>query len=113
MKRAEFSTRTKLQAWDRAGGKCEDCGRKLHVGDVREYDHRIPCEMGGDNSPGNCVLLCGPCHARKTATVDAPAIAKSRHVRARHVGAKTARNPLPGSKGSKWKRKISGEVVKR
>ena len=113
IRRAEFSRRTKLQAWDRSGGRCEcGCGKKLAAGEV-EYDHRISCEMGGDNSLDNCVVLWTACHARKTAKEDAPAIAKSRSVRAAHVGAKKSRNPIPGSKASRWKRTIDGRTVER
>lgn len=111
-KRAEFSRRTKLNAWERAGGACEACGRKLFPGDRIEYDHRVTCEQGGGNDLGNCQVLCGWCHNGKTAT-DARRSAKSRSVRAGHVGAKKAKAPLPGGRQSRWKRKINGEVVER
>jgi len=112
-RRREFSNRTRLQAWERAGGRCEECGVKLHVGDRREYDHRIPCELGGDNSLGNCVLLCGPCHRAKTSTQDAPTIAKAKRVAGKHSGAHRPRSRLPGSRGDTIKRKINGTVVPR
>lgn len=111
-RRAEFSRRTKLNTWDRAGGACEDCGRKLFPGDGAEYDHRVTCEQGGDNSEANCVLLCTGCHALKTKK-DAKVSAKSRSVRAGHIGAKASKRPLPGSKASGWKQKLSGEWVRR
>lgn len=111
-RRQEFSRRTRLDTWERAGGCCEGCGRKLYPGDRQEYDHRISCEQGGDNSPANCELLCGWCHDGKTA-VDARKAAKSRSVRAKHVGAAKPRKPLPGSRASGWKRKIDGTVERR
>lgn len=112
MTRREFTRTTKLAAFERAGGCCEQCGRKI-VAERPEYDHRIPCEMGGDNSLDNCQVLCPWCHAEKTHKEDAPARAKSRRVRARHVGARTPKATLPGGKGSKLKRKVNGEVVER
>lgn len=112
-RRQEFSNRTRLQAWERAGGRCEECGVKLHVGDRREYDHRIPCALGGDNGLGNCVVLCGPCHGSKTAQQDAPQIAKAKRVAAKHSGAHRPKSRIAGSKGDKWKRKIDGTTVRR
>lgn len=113
MSRREFSNRTRLQAWERSGGKCEECGIKLHVGDRREYDHRIPCALGGDNTLDNCVVLCGPCHKRKTASDDAPTIAKAKRVSAKHSGAHKPKSRLPGGRGSKLKKKLDGTVVPR
>ena len=112
IRRAEFSRRTKLQAWDRAGGCCEDCGKKIRPGDGPEYDHIISAEQGGGNDLGNCQVLCAPCHKLKTRE-DVGKQAKSRSVRAGHIGAKKPRNPIPGSKASKWKRTIDGRTVRR
>ena len=112
MTRVEFTRAVKLFAWDRANGKCEECGRKLFPGDRKEYDHRIPDALRKDNSADNCQLLCGPCHRAKT-TKDAGQIAKANRVRAKHNGAARPKSALPGSKASRWKRKISGETVRR
>lgn len=117
MPRAEFSTRTKLKAWERCqiDGKphCEcGCGLPICVKGP-EYDHRIPCALGGDNSLGNCVVMRKSCHDAKTREIDAKVIAKSRHVRAGHAKAKVSRSPLPGGRKSKWKKKLNGEVVPR
>lgn len=106
MKRAEFSRRVKLDTWDRAGGACEHCHRKLFPGDRIEYDHRIACEQGGSNGAENCQVLCGWCHAGKTAG-DAKVIAKSRGVRARHAGAEKPR------RGFRAWRNFKGEIVRR
>ena len=112
MTRVEFSRTVKMATWDRAGGCCEECGRKLFPGDRKEYDHRIPDAIRKDNGAENCQLLCGPCHSAKTKK-DRKQIAKANRVRAKHNGAKQTKHPLPGSKASGWKRKVSGEVVRR
>lgn len=83
-------------------------------GDGPEYDHRIPCELGGENTLDNCDVLCSWCHTAKTSKQDAPNIAKARAVRARHVNAEDPhKRKLPGHKGDRWKRKVGGGVVKR
>ena len=111
--RQEFSKKTKLAAFARAKGHCEECGRKLITGDI-EYDHVIPCTFGGTNSLSNCRVLCRSlCHKGKSAA-DAPRIAKSNRVRAKHLGGATkSGRPFPGGRGSKWKRKMDGTVVRR
>lgn len=69
----------------RAQGKCESCGMRLKVGAVH-YDHIIACDLGGDNSLSNCMVLCVPCHKEKTRKADMPAIAKGRRIRDREQG---------------------------
>lgn len=113
--RREFPAKIKLAAWDRANGKCEgkNCGAKLFPGHVH-YDHVIPDRLGGDPVLDNCAVLCTACHGVKTRTKDIPAIAKSKRVRRHHAGIKKfQRRPLPGTKASGWKHKMSGEWVRR
>lgn len=112
-RRTEFSRKTKLAAWEASGGRCADCDRKIFTGDGPEYDHQIPCEMGGDNSPDNCAVLCIPCHKSKTATVDMPTIVKARRVHSKHVNATKPKSTFPGSRNSKWKKKVGGGVERR
>lgn len=110
--RREFPRRVKLAAWDRSGGRCETCGRKLRPGDGIEYDHRVPAEQGGTNKPENCQVLCRWCHAAKTGE-DMKTIAKGRRVRAGHANAKTPKRRLPGARGSGWKARLDGTWERR
>lgn len=87
MTRAEFPNRVKAAAFARADGHCEECTAKLMTGNV-EYDHRIPCALGGSNELDNCVVLCKTCHLAKTTKADVPRMAKAKRQRASHIGAK-------------------------
>jgi 5-methylcytosine-specific restriction protein A len=109
--RKEFSTRTKALAFQRANGKCDECGIRLQPGRIA-YDHVVPDGLNGDTGIDNCAVLCVACHKQKTRG-DVGNIAKAKRREARHIGAHKSRNPLPGGKLSKWKRKITGEVVRR
>lgn len=109
--RHEFSKRTRLEAFTRCGGKCEACGSILRPGHV-EYDHDKPAAFSGGNSLANCRVLCRGCHGEKTFQRDIPAIAKSNRIRAREAGIKK-RSTFACSRDSKFKKKISGEVVRR
>ena len=99
------------------GGKCEGaCGRKLSSSDVWHIDHRIALENGGTNDPANLQILCAWCHKPKTAA-DAKLAAKGRAQAVAHVIPTSQRRkkgaPLPGSKRSKWKRRMDGTVERR
>jgi 5-methylcytosine-specific restriction enzyme A len=110
--RAEFTKATKLDAWTRANGHCEQCTAKLFPGNI-EYHHDKECAYGGTNSVDNCILLCRACHGSITRRRMTD-IAKSNRVRAAHLGIKRGSGrPLPGSKASGWKRKMSGTWERR
>jgi 5-methylcytosine-specific restriction endonuclease McrA len=114
-RRKEFTKRTKASAFTRANGRCEKCTRKVGDGGERcEFDHKVSCEDGGDNSLDNCCVLCVHCHSHKTHKVEAPAKAEGRRHTLKRAGVKKKTpNNLPGSKDSGWKRKITGEWVRR
>jgi 5-methylcytosine-specific restriction enzyme A len=109
--RKEFSTRTKELAWQRADSKCEGCGALLTTGKFH-YDHKTPDGLTGANDLSNCAVICLACHKHKTRE-DVGNIAKAKRRHARDIGANTSRQPLPGGKRSKWKKKLDGTVVLR
>jgi hypothetical protein len=78
------------------------------------FDHNIPDGLGGDNSLENCKLLCiKACHDTKTHMQDNPIMQKADRVLKKTYGVSKSRNPMPGSRGSKWKRKMDGTIVRR
>ena len=83
--RAEFSKRTRRDAFARAQGNCECCSMRIKAAAV-QYDHRIPCALGGDNSLDNCQVLCIPCHKDKTGKSDMRNIAKAVRISDREMG---------------------------
>jgi hypothetical protein len=118
-----FSKPIKRAALERSGGKCEargelyglpvqiTCGASLAYG--VEFDHFILWANSRDSSFDNCLAVCPSCHRYKTANHDTPKAAKTVRQRDKHSGIRATRNPLPGSKASKWKRKMDGSVVER
>lgn len=116
MSRTEFSARTKKAAWDRAKGICE-CGCDQPFGNHPKsrphYDHDMPDALGGDTSLENCKVLRVDCHRAKTANRDTRPITKAlRGERARR-NIEAPKAIIPGSKASKFKRKIGGGTVLR
>lgn len=61
-RRKAFTRPVKTAVLQRSGGMCEAPGCE-RVG--RDFDHRKPVAIGGDNSYDNCQLLCRPCNAAK------------------------------------------------
>ena len=113
MSRREFPAKVKVAAYERSRGRCECCTALLAVGKFH-YDHRVPDALGGVPVLSNCEVLCLACHGAKTAGGDVPRIAKAKREQIAHIGAKArTRSPLPGSRDSKWKRKLDGTVVPR
>lgn len=111
-KRRPLTNRQRLQMFLDAGGICCICGHKIDG--VREMwdEHVIALADGGSNAMSNR----GPAHERctrpKTAK-EATERARGRSFAERHYGAARPKRPMPGSRLSKWKRKLNGEVVLR
>ena len=109
--RSEFSQKVKANAAIRANDHCEKCTKRLLAGDFH-YDHEIPDALGGLAILENCRVLCRACHGEKTAKTDVPRIAKAKR---NYRKARGIRKPyrFAGARNSKWKKKISGEVIER
>lgn len=82
--RRKRSDKARRAIWERFNKTCQMCFRPT---DEKGYDldHRIPLEIGGDDSDDNLHPLCRPCHKLKTKG-DATDIAKARRRQDRHTG---------------------------
>ena len=88
--------------------------KKIDAGKAWDIDHIAPLALGGTNELKNLQILCKPCHRSKTSQSDIPRIAKTKRLKARHLGARSpSSRPIPGSRRSSWKRKLDGSVVRR
>jgi 5-methylcytosine-specific restriction enzyme A len=110
--RREFSTKVKVAAFERCGGRCEGCGVYLSPGKFA-YDHALPDWLGGEPVLSNVQVLCTPCHSEKTHAADRPRIQKTKNQHAKHIGAQKSARPLPAGRSSPWKKTLSGKVVPR
>lgn len=96
MPRAEFSTKTKREAFKRSEQKCEAVGAWYGLEDGKrcnadlsygvEFDHLVLDANSKDNSLANCRAVCIPCHRFKTQKHDVPLAAKTkRQADMRHI----------------------------
>jgi len=106
--RGAMSRMRRLQIWEAHKGVCILCKRKIDG--VREawiVEHVRALVLGGSDTDDNC----GPAHEdcrRAKDKADVASGAKAKRMKARHLGIKK-----PPAFRSKWKKKISGEVVLR
>jgi hypothetical protein len=107
-----FSTKTKREAYKRSKGHCEKCTTRLTTGNII-YDHVIPWEISYDSSLENCRVTCKSCDSTKTYSQDIPTIAKVHRLYDSAIGIERQKQKLPGGRGSRLKKKITGEVVLR
>ena len=115
-KRKNMTPRLRLKVWEAHKGMCILC--KSKIDGVRErwiLEHEIPLALGGKDDESNMGPAHEGCALVKTfgKSGDIAKAAKAKRVKIKHLGIKKSKNPLPGSKGSKFKKKIDGSVVPR
>lgn len=109
---AAIPQRIKDRVIARYSGHCPKCGRELRAGHI-EFDHIRSLVNGGRHAEFNLQPLCAsPCHKEKT-KADVAQKSRAYGSRSRHLGIRKSKHPLPCGKGSPFKKKISGEVVRR
>lgn len=115
MTRRPISRTERVRIFEAARGICSICGEKIDGARERwDVSHEVPLALGGADDAGNMRPAHERCHRRHTAEVDAPAIAKAKRVRAKHIGARAQPiRPLPGGKKSQWKQTIANGWVRR
>ena len=109
---AAIPARVRLRVFEAHGGICALTGRKIMPGDQWDCDHKLALANGGEHRESNLQPALREAHRKKTAE-DVKVKAKIDRVRKKHLGIKTTRSPMPGSKASKWKRTIGGKCVLR
>lgn len=103
--------RVRLRVFERAGGVCYLSGIKIRPGDKWEVEHVLALALGGEHRESNMAPALVAAHKIKT-RADRTIKAKNDRVRKRHLGLRKP-SKFACSRDSKWKKKISGEVVAR
>lgn len=115
-KRKNMTPRLRLKVWEAHKGICAICGGKIDG--VRErwvLEHLRPLALGGADDESNMAPVHEGCALAKTfgKSGDIAKAAKAKRMKSKHLGIKKSKNPLPGGKGSKWKKKVGGGVFSR
>lgn len=108
-----MSPSRRARIFEAHGGKCHICGEAIDGTRERwDAEHIVPYALTRDDSDDNLAPAHKRCHAKKTPD-DVARIAKAKRVERKHKGAHRPKSTIPGSRGSQWKRKIGGTVVRR
>lgn len=111
-KRLRLSNRARLAAWESHGGICVVCQHKILAGEAWIVEHVRALELAGEDVPENRAAAHARCGREKTKD-DHHRAAKAKRQKLKHIGGWRSRSPLPCGRGSKLKKKITGEVVPR
>ena len=105
----------RLRVFNRYKGHCHWSGKKINaaLGDKWELDHIKPLHLDGENRESNLAPILVEQHKKKTSN-EIKEKAKADRIRAKHLGTKKKKGkPIPGSKRSKWKKKLDGTIERR
>lgn len=98
--------RVKRRVAERQGGHCLLCETRTGL----EGDHIVALADGGENRESNVQMLCSKHHKIKTAR-EALERTKVRRMQSKHMGIKKPKGrPLPGTRASGIRKRMSGEV---
>lgn len=112
-KRRKLSPTARARVFLDHGGRCNVCTRRIAPGEEWDVDHELPLALGGADDASNWRPAHTSCHrgkGGKTAS-DIGRIRKADRAAKKHVLKKKSR--MPGSRDSKWKKLMNGEVVAR
>lgn len=110
--RKPLTSKQRLKLFLERKGVCCICGHKIETLKPWIDEHIIPLWLGGTNDWSNRGVAHELCARAKT-SIEATERASIRRKAERHFGAYTAKRPMPCGRKSKWKKKLSGEVVPR
>lgn len=102
----------KLRVFEAHGGICHISKRKIAAGEPWDVDHVIALCNGGENRESNLAPALRDKHREKTAA-DVKQKSDDRRRRSKQLGIKTAKSVIPGSRQSRFKKKLDGTVVLR
>lgn len=108
---AAVPPRVRLRVFERHNGQCYLTGRKIRPGDKWELEHVHALSLGGEHREMNLAPALKEPHKIKTRE-DVALKAKLHRIAKKHNGIKP-KSRFAGSKDSKWKKKLNGEVVER
>lgn len=90
---ATIPLRVRIRVFEREGGCCHKCTRKINVGDKWTLEHLVALINGGQNRENNLTVTCDWCLKEKNRE-DAAIKKKGARIRAKHFGAKQPKRKI-------------------
>jgi hypothetical protein len=111
--RKPLSPKQRMKLFLEHDGRCCICQGKIKVGDVWIDEHIKPLWLDGTNDYSNRAPAHVDCALTKTRK-EATSRAKGRRIAEKHFGGRQSKGPaMPGSKRSKWRKRMDGTVEPR
>ena len=104
--------RVRVRVMEAYGGRCHWSGRDIRVGDPWDIDHILALANGGQHRESNLAPILRSEHASKTRQ-DVKLKAKGARVRKKYLGLHRPRQPMAGSRASRWFKPLHGPAVRR
>ena len=112
-KRHKWTAKQRAEIFRDAGGFCHICERRIATGEPWEVEHVKPLGLNGSDKQADMRPAHVDCHKGKTRH-DVGVMRKADRQMKKHIGLKRRTGaPVPGSKASKWKKKMDGTVERR
>ena len=108
---AAIPPRVRVRVFDRHNGRCHLTGRRIRAGEAWDCDHIVALVNGGEHRESNLAPALKAPHREKT-KADIAEKAGVYRKRTKHLGIKKP-SRFPGSRDSKFKKKMDGTVVLR
>lgn len=108
---AAIPPRVRVRIFDRCGGICHLSGRRIRSGEAWDCDHIVALVNGGQHRESNLAPALKAFHQEKT-RADVAEKSLVYRKRSKHLGIKKP-SRFPGSRDSKFKKRIDGTVVLR
>lgn len=100
----------KLRLFLRYFGVCGECGRTIRTGESWALDHTVALINGGENRENNLKPMHLVCHKLKTGQ-DIEIRTETRQKQMAHYGIKKSKGrPMPGTRRSGLRKRMSGKV---
>lgn len=108
---SKVPARVRLRVFRKHNGTCHLTGRQIAAGEPWELEHIKALILGGEHRESNLAPALKDAHKRKTA-MEMKVKAKIDSVAKKHLGIRKAAT-IQGSKNTRFKKLITGEVVDR
>lgn len=114
--RSPLSDQQRAKLFLEHGGRCHRCTRKIMRGEKWFDEHVHSLGTGGSNKLENRAISCANCFPIKNAE-DAAKVAKGREIAVAQIIPRSQRQskgpPMPGSRRSRFKKRMDGTVERR
>ncbi len=103
--------RVRMRVFEKKGGRCHACTRRVSAGERWICEHIVALINDGENRERNLGVTCSNCLPAKNAA-DVSEKSLVARIAKKHLGIKRKSRPMPGTRASGIRKRMSGKVTK-